>query len=179
VVVRDLVNAETVRMLCDGASDGRLIVSAIRAKDCAEALLRVLALKAPPAEFAENVTAVLSQRLVRKLCEHCKEAYVPTPQTLAQLGIPQGRVDVFYRPPQHAEEPCAACSGIGYVGRTAIFELLVVNPAVRKAVASNAKLEVLRQAARKAGMRTLQEEGIVLVAKGITSLPELSRVLKQ
>lgn len=180
VIVRDLVNAETVSMLCDEvASVGRLVISTIRAKDCAEALLRVLALKVPPAEFAENVTAVVSQRLIRKLCEHCKEAYGPTPQVLAQLGIPQGRVNVLYRPPQQTEEVCQACSGIGYVGRTAIFELLVVDDTVRNVLASTPKLDLVRQAARKAGMRTLQEEGIVLVAKGVTSLPELMRVLKQ
>ena len=180
VIVRDLVNAETVGMLCDEiASVGRLVISTIRAKDCAEALLRVLALKVPPAEFAENVTAVVSQRLIRKLCEHCKEAYGPTPQVLAQLGIPQGRVNVLYRPPQQTEEVCQACSGIGYVGRTAIFELLKVGDTVRNLLASTPKLNLVRQAARKAGMRTLQEEGVVLVAKGATSLPELMRVLKQ
>ena len=180
VIIRDLVNAETVSTLCDEISSvGRLVVSTIRAKDCAEALLRVLAMKVPAAEFAEQITAVTNQRLIRKLCEHCKEAYVPTPQVLGQLGIPPGRVDVFYRPPQQAEEVCEACSGIGYVGRTAIFELLVVDDAVRKVLASTPKLDLVRQAARKAGMRTLQEEGAVLVAKGATSLPELMRVLKQ
>jgi general secretion pathway protein E len=179
VVVRDLVNGETVSQLCDKVADGRLIISTVRAKECADALLRVLALKVPPAEFAQAVTAVLCQRLIRKLCEHCKEAYVPPPQVLAQLGIPQGRVSVFYRPPQQPQEMCQACSGIGYFGRTAIFELLTVDDGVRKVLASSPKLDLLRQAARKAGMRTLQEEGIVLVAKGVTSLPELMRVLKQ
>jgi type II secretory ATPase GspE/PulE/Tfp pilus assembly ATPase PilB-like protein len=180
VVVRDLVNAETVGMLCDQiANVGRLVVSTIRAKDCAEALLRVLALKVAPAEFAEQVTAVLSQRLIRKLCEHCREAYAPTPGVLAQLGIPQARVEAFYRPPQQTEEVCEACSGIGYVGRTAIFELMIVDDSVRRVLTSTPKLDLVRQAARKAGMRTLQEEGIVLVAKGLTSLPELMRVLKQ
>lgn len=179
VVVRDLVNGETVSHLCEEVSKERLIIGTVRAKDCAEAMLRVLALKVPPAEFAEVVTAVLSQRLIRKLCEHCKEAYVPPPQVLQQLGIPQGRVDVFYRPPQQAEEVCEACSGIGYVGRTAIYELLEVDDTVRQVLTSSPKLDLVRKAARKAGMRSLQEEGIVLVAKGVTSLPELMRVLKQ
>jgi len=180
VIVRDLVNAETVGMICREVGNiGRLVLTTVRAKDSAEALLRVLALKIPPAEFAEQVTVVLSQRLIRKLCEHCKEAYVPTPQVLQQLGIPPGRVDILYRPPQQPEDVCEACGGIGYVGRTAIFELLVVDDGVRRALASTPKLDVVRQAARKAGMRTFQEEGVVLVAKGLTSLPELMRVLKQ
>ena len=125
---------------------------------------------------------MVNQRLVRKLCDACKEAYTPPPQILQQLGIPEGRVQAFYRPPQpnpeEPKEPCEVCGGIGYLGRTAIFELLVVGDAVRKAL-TTAKLDLLRQAARKDGMKNLQEEGVLLVAKGVTSLPELMRVLKQ
>jgi type II secretory ATPase GspE/PulE/Tfp pilus assembly ATPase PilB-like protein len=184
VVVRDLVNGETVSLLCDAIPKNRLIVGTIRAKDCAEALLRVLALKAPPAEFAQGITAVLNQRLIRKLCPRCKEAYAPTPDMLQKLGIPQGKVEAFYRPPQppaegEKREMCPECTDIGYVGRTAIFELLLVDDTVRKTLVASPKLDLLRQAARKAGMRSLQEEGIVLVAKGLTSLAELMRVLKQ
>ncbi len=104
---------------------------------------------------------------------------------LQQLGIPEGRVQAFYRPPQptggrgETRDLCRVCGGIGYLGRTAIFELLVVGDAVRKVLAASPKLDLLRQAARKAGMKSLQEEGILLVAKGVTSLPELMRVLKQ
>lgn len=184
VVVRDLVNGETVSLLCDAIPKNRLIVSTIRAKDGAEALLRVLALKVPPAEFARGITAVLNQRLIRKLCPRCKEAYPPVWEMLQKLGIPGGRVEAFYRPPQppaegEKREICPECIDVGYVGRTAIFELLLVDDTVRKTLAASPKLDLLRQAARKAGMRSLQEEGIVLVAKGVTSLAELMRVLKQ
>ncbi len=71
------------------------------------------------------------------------------------------------------------CGGIGYLGRTAIFELLVVGDTVRRVLTTNPKLDLLRQAARRDGMSSLQEEGVLLVAKGVTSLPELQRVLKQ
>jgi type II secretory ATPase GspE/PulE/Tfp pilus assembly ATPase PilB-like protein len=190
VIVRDLANAQTVSILCQEAAGDRLIIGAVRAADSAEALMRVLALGVPPAEFAKTVTAVVNQRLVRKLCDSCKEAYAPTPEILSQLGIPEGRVKAFYRPPQPlpptdarsrepAKEPCRACSATGYLGRTAIFELLVVGDTVRKVLAKNPKIELLRQAARKDGMKSLQEEGALLVIKGTTSLPELIRVLKQ
>ena len=182
-VIRDLVDAATVEIICEQIAESRLIISTIRAKDCAEALLRVLALGVPPDQFAPSITAVLNQRLIRKLCESCKEAYAPTPQIFQQLGIPEGRVQAFYRPPQpNAEEPkppCQVCGGIGYLGRTAIFELLVVGDAVRRVLTTNPKLDLLRQAARRDGMSSLQEEGVLLVAKGVTSLPELQRVLKQ
>ena len=112
VIVRDLVNAETVGMLCAEIEEkNRLMIGTVRAKDSVEALLRVLGLGVPPAEFAKTVTAVLNQRLVRKLCEACKEAYTPPPQVLQQLGIPAGRVQAFYRPPQpNPEEPKELCT---------------------------------------------------------------------
>lgn len=182
-VLRDLVDGAMVEMMCEHIPDGRLMVSTMRAKDCAETLLRVLALGVEPATLAQSVTAVLNQRLIRKLCESCREAYAPTPQMLKQLGIPEGRVQAFYRPPQPNPEepkpPCEACGGIGYLGRTALFELLVVGDAVRKVLATSPKLDLLRAAARRDGMSSLQEEGVLLVAKGVTSLPELQRVLKQ
>lgn len=182
MVVRDLVNAETVGMLCEKAADNRMIFSTMRAKDSAEALLRVLAIGVPAAQFAKVVTVVVNQRLVRKLCDACKEAYTPPPQVLKQLGIPAGRVQAFYRPrqpnPDDPKEQCSACNGIGYLGRTAIFEILPVGDAVRKVLSNGPKLNLLRQAARKDGMKSLQEEGVLLVVKGVTSLPELMRVMK-
>jgi type II secretory ATPase GspE/PulE/Tfp pilus assembly ATPase PilB-like protein len=183
VIVRDLVNAETVRLLCQQIAKDRLMIGTVRANDCAEALLRVLALGVPPAEFGPSISGVICQRLVRKLCDACKEAYAPTPQVLQQLGIPEGRVQAFYRPPQpkpeEPKEPCAVCGGIGYFGRTALFEVLTVGDVVRKSLAAGAKLDVVRRAARKDGLKNFQEEGILLVARGVTSLPELMRVLKQ
>jgi type II secretory ATPase GspE/PulE/Tfp pilus assembly ATPase PilB-like protein len=163
----------------------------IKAKDAVEALLRVLMMKVPPAKFAPVVSASLNMRLVRKLCENCKQAYAPTPQILQQLGIPAGKVQALYRPhegplplPPDAPKdavpmPCRHCRGIGYKGRTAIFELLVMNDQLRKVLAKTPKIDILRAEARKAGFKNLQEEGIALVAKGTTSLPELLRVLKE
>ncbi len=181
LVIRDLVDAETTGLVCDGVEAGRLFITTNRAKDCAESLLRVLKLGAPPADVAESVLAVFNQRLIRKLCDACKEAYMPAPQVLQQLGIPEGRIQAFYRPPTQTEEKevCRECGGVGYKGRTAIFELLEVGDTVRKVMASAPKLDLLRQAAKKDGMRSLQEEGILMVAKGLTSLPELMRILKQ
>jgi type II secretory ATPase GspE/PulE/Tfp pilus assembly ATPase PilB-like protein len=179
-VIRDLDCQETATMVCEEVFNERILVSTIRAKDTADALLRVLALGVPPAKLAKSSLAVIGQRLIRKLCENCKVQYAPTPKILKQLGIPEGRVQAFHRPPQDAEieEICPECGGIGYYGRTAIFELSVVDDSVRRVLASSPNADTLRQALRKAGMQSLQQEGIVLVAKGITSLPELTRVLK-
>ena len=182
IVAPDLSDGKVTEILCHHACDGRLVISTVRAKDAAEALLRVLALKVPADDFAPAAKGVINQRLVRKLCEKCKEPYTPDPKLIQKLGLPPERVDTFYREPQNRteeDEVCDSCGGIGYQGRTAIFEFLLVNEALREAMAKRPKLDSLRNTARQAGNRTLQEEGIVLVARGVTSLPELSRVLKQ
>ena len=186
VVVRNFVNVESANLLCEAAAE-KLIIGTVRAKGCVEALWRTLSLGLRPAEFADVITAVVGQRLVRKLCSDCMESYAPPPQVLLQLGIPAGRIEAFYRPRQRPEQPnpkepyvpCRTCGGIGYLGRTAIFELLVVGDHVRKTLKANPNPDLLRRAAHKDGMKSLQEEGILLVAKGVTSLPELVRVLKQ
>jgi len=207
IVFSDLCNGATVDKLCGYANDpreGKLVIAGVRAQDACEALLRVLLLKADAKEFAKSVRAVLCARLVRKLNDTCKQPYTPPPQLLTKLGIPAGRVKVLYKewtpppPPTPEEEkeirkrkaklpPTACplceqdgplCNGIGYRGRTGIFELLDVDDQLREALVKEPKLEVLRKIARANGHRSLQEEGILLVAQGLTSLTELQRVLK-
>lgn len=178
IVLRELADRETVEFLCEQVEENRLVICGIHANDAAEALLRVLMLKVPPAVFAPAMLAVLNQRLVRRLCETCKEAYAPPAQILKQMRIPAGKIEAFYRPPQDPEEVCPDCRGIGYLGRTAIFELLIMDDPTREILAKKPKLDLLRRAARASGMRTLQEEGLLLVLQGVTSLTELSRVLK-
>lgn len=198
----DLCNAATANKAFDLVEDEkRLVVAGVRAKDATEALLRVLLLKANPGQFAKSVTAVVNMRLVRKLNDTCKQGYQPPPQLLQKLGIPQGRVKLLFRewqpPPPDPEEdkkkkkpelPPGACplcelegplcNGIGYRGRTGIFEFLEVSDKMRQALVKKPKLELLRKIARSEGQRGLQEEGILLVAKGMTSLNELQRALK-
>ena len=179
-ICRDLVDAESGTMLMNEVKDDRLIITCMPAREAGEALLRLLQMKLPQAQFASVVTGVLYQRLIRKLCPDCKVAYTPPADVLKKLGIPQGKVQQLYRPPkpEEVEKPCPTCQAIGYVGRTGIFELLEVNDQMREILAKQPSLELLKKAARADGQRSLQEEGILLVAKGITSLPELMRVLK-
>ncbi|MDG2385339.1 MAG: ATPase, T2SS/T4P/T4SS family [Pirellulaceae bacterium] len=181
VIVNELPNVETVQMLCDEASKDKLVITTVRAKEAVESLLRVLLMKVSSAKFAPAVAGVLNQRLIRRICEECKQGYEPSAQVLKKMGIPQGRVEHLFRPPDPSEQDkvCEKCNGIGYFGRIGIFELLVVDDEMRKALMKQPKLDVLRQISRQAGNRNLQQEGIVLVAQGITSVQELSRVLKQ
>jgi type II secretory ATPase GspE/PulE/Tfp pilus assembly ATPase PilB-like protein len=182
-VIHDLVNAETVGILCgDVVTNKRMVIATIKAREAAEAPLRVLAMDVPPSQLAQVITGVLCERLIRLLCVKCKEAFTPPPQVLQQLRLPPGSVQAFYRPPAPPEDPkqiCQACGGMGYKGRTGIFELLTFNDELRNTLNEVPKLEAIRAAARKSGHRTLQDEGLLLVAKGATSLDELIRVLKE
>jgi len=180
-VLRDFSNPEAQKLLLNEIrDDDRLVITNIHAKSASEALLRVLQLKLPQKEFASAVTAVLCVRLIRKLCDTCKVAYAPAPELLKKLNI-LGKVEAFYRvpKPEEIDKPCKACGGLGFMNRTGIFELLVVDDKIREILVKQPKLDLLTRAARLAGMRPFQEEGLVLVAKGITSLPELQRVLKE
>ncbi|HWB08095.1 MAG TPA: ATPase, T2SS/T4P/T4SS family [Pirellulales bacterium] len=183
LVVPDMKDADSAELLCDQTGLDRTVITTARAKETAEAVLRVMMLKMPGQKYADALKAAVNVRLIRKLCEKCKEAYAPPPQLLQQLGIPQGRIQALYRPPtpnpDQPQEPCKHCRGIGYYGRTGIFETLIVDDQVRQALLKKPQLDVVRQAARKAGMRTLQEEGLLLVVTGVTSLPELQRALKE
>lgn len=181
-VLRDFVNPESAKLLLDEIVDDRLVITTVRARDSAEALLRMLQMKVPHKQFVQHITAVLYQRLIRTLCPDCKVGFQPSPDVLKKLGIPQGKVSELFRPPKpeevDANKPCETCQGIGYRGRTGLFELLQANDAIREVLMKQPKIDLLRKAARASGQRSLQEEGILLVAKGVTSLPELQRVLK-
>ncbi len=180
LVMRNLPDGDTVKFLCDQVKEDRLIMTAVRAKDSSESLLRVMMLKVPPKDFAGAVTGAVCVRLIRKLCDQCKEPYPPPQELLKQLGLPPGKVQAFFRPPSEPDpkKPCPNCQGIGYKGRTGMFELLIVDDAVREVLLKSPKLDLVRAAARKGGMKTFQDEGLVLVVKGVTSLPELQRALQ-
>jgi type II secretory ATPase GspE/PulE/Tfp pilus assembly ATPase PilB-like protein len=181
LVVRTLTDVETAKFLCEQVGEDRLILTSIRAKDAAETLLRVLMLKVPPKDFVNAVSGIVCVRLIRKLCDECKEEYPAPPEILQQFGIPAGKVQSLYRPPTQTDpkKPCEKCQGIGYYGRTGLFELIVVDDGLREVLIKSPKLDLVRAAARRGGMKTFQEEGLVLVVKGVTSLVELQRALKQ
>lgn len=190
VCVRKLENAESTNLLLEQPNLERLVIAGMVATDSIEALLRVIALKCSREKFVKGVTAVLSGRLIRRLCDICKQAYPPPPQLLQQLGIPAGKIQAFYRPgppplpPDYEPDPtqpppvCPKCNGIGYYERAAIFELLEPSEDLRKALLKTNKLDELRQAAKKAGHNGLMEEGVAAAARGLTSIQEVIRVLK-
>src|SRR6185436_5310070 len=97
-VVPEMINAESLARMVDQVnSQEKAVITRVPAKDAVEALFRLIALKPPLAEFAQAVTCVLNARLIRKLCEGCRQPYQPPPQLLQKLGIPPGRVANFYK----------------------------------------------------------------------------------
>jgi len=121
------------------------------------------------------------------LCPKCKVKYKPNPDLLKKANLPADKISYFYRPPGEkqgaAEEEakkneCDHCNGTGYRGRTGVFELLALNEKMKEMIRDNPNLTAIRQEAIKAGMKTLQEDGLRQVIAGSTSIQELLRVCK-
>jgi type II secretory ATPase GspE/PulE/Tfp pilus assembly ATPase PilB-like protein len=189
VCLPEVASGQAVMQLCQWLqAEDKLGLISLRSKDAIDAIVRLLAMKVPPDVLASSLKGVVYTRLIRRLCETCRQAVQPTPELLQRLGIPPGRVNVLYQERQPLQpgqqrrrgepEICPDCQGVGYKGRTGLFELLVVDDKLRQAILKQAKPEVMRQIAKAAGNRTLQEEGVLLIALGTTSISELTRVLK-
>lgn len=184
VILRDIPTPEVMNeMLQEIEDEERFMITTVRAKDAAEALLRIMATKCDAEKWVRNVNGVLCQRLVRKLCEYCKEPYVPPTATLQQIGatekirIYRQPAPVQPKPGEDAPEPCAECRGLGYKGRVAMFELVVVGEETRKALLHTPKLELVRAALKKDGNNLMLQDGLRFVRDGVTSLQELKRAL--
>lgn len=181
VVYRDLPDGRVLEKLAQETENNRLVLTTVRAKDCCDALLKLMALQPPSKTFPEKVIGVVNQRVMRRLCDKCRQPYAPPAELLQRLGIPPGRIQAFFRPrvpTPEDKEVCPQCQGLGYFGRAAVFEVLAVNDNFRKILARRPDYATMRKAARAAGMATLQEEGVLLLAQGITSYEELMRVLQ-
>jgi len=183
IMIGEIRDAETATIACQAATTGHMVFSTVHANDTVTALFRLLDLGVEPFMLASALTAVLGQRLVRVLCENCKEPYKPKPEFLKKANLPADKVDVFYRKPtpvegQQQPQVCAQCGGTGYLGRTGIFELLVITEPMRDMIRENPSINALKAEARKNGMIYLQEDGLRQVIQGKTSIDELLRVVK-
>ena len=185
--VRDMSDPETVKTCCEALAheEERLFITMLRAKDGGEALQCLLSVNVPSEKIVPYINSVICQRLIRKLCPDCKEEYEPDPKVLQQLRLNPDRVKQLFRKrtplPPHEEAKrgiCPTCNGVGYFGRTALFELLMVSDAAKALLLSKANTATLRQQFNKEGQQTFLHEGIRLILKGDTSVEELSRVLK-
>ncbi|HSG70768.1 MAG TPA: ATPase, T2SS/T4P/T4SS family, partial [Planctomycetaceae bacterium] len=157
---------------------GHMVFSTVHANDTITALYRMLELGVEPFMISNSVSAIMGQRLARRLCKDCKEAYKPKEDVLKQAGLPADKVENFYRPPKNPEIVCETCGGLGYKGRVGVFELLVVTERMRDLIRDKANASAIKAEARKNGMLYMREEGLRLVAMGVTSVEEMMRVVK-
>jgi type II secretory ATPase GspE/PulE/Tfp pilus assembly ATPase PilB-like protein len=178
VMIGEIRDAETAKIACQAANTGHMVFSTLHANDTISALYRLTDLGVEPFLLASALSGILGQRLVRKLCDECKEKYAPKPELLKQAGLPADKVDAFYRPPSNSEAPCPNCGGLGYRGRMGVFELLVITERLRDMVRENAPVSAIRAEARKNGMLYMKEEGLRLVVKGNTSMQEMQTNVK-
>jgi type II secretory ATPase GspE/PulE/Tfp pilus assembly ATPase PilB-like protein len=170
-----------------GLQEKLALITELPAKDAASGIAKLYELTGDPKIVAEGLRGMISPKLLRKLCDDCKEGYRPNPKLLEKVGLPKS-TRVLYRPfkfkpvePARGEEevePCEKCGGLGYYGRAAMFEYIEMTDSMRKLVAAGKPPAELKAQARKENMPTLQQDGLRLVAEGKTSLEELQRVFK-
>jgi type II secretory ATPase GspE/PulE/Tfp pilus assembly ATPase PilB-like protein len=178
VMVGEIRDAETAKIACQAANTGHMVFSTVHANDTISAMYRLLDLEVEPFMLSTAISAILGQRLVRRLCDDCRQPYQPKPEAIKALGLPAEKIEAFYRPPPEGESQCAACGGMGYKGRIGVFELLVINERLRDMIREGATVQAVRGEARKNGMLYMKEEGLRLVIKGVTSLAELQTNVK-
>ena len=160
IMIGEIRDAETATISCQAANTGHMVFSTVHSNDAITALFRLLDLGVEPFMIASALSAVLAQRLVRMLCETCKEPYKPKPEFLKKANVPADKVDVWYKPPEAPQQVCPTCGGTGYMGRTGIFELLVITDAMRELIRENPSLTAIKAEARRNGMIYLQEDGL-------------------
>lgn len=178
IMIGEIRDQETATIACQAANTGHMVFSTVHSNDAVTALFRLLDLGVEPFMIASALSAVMAQRLVRLLCDACKEPYKPKPEFLKKANLPADKVDVFYRRPENPEQVCPQCGGTGYFGRAGIFELLVITEPIREMLRENPSLTKIKAEARRSGMIYLQEDGLRQVIQGRTSIEELLRVVK-
>jgi len=166
--VRDL---ETAQVAVQAALTGHTILSTLHTNSAAAAVTRLIDMGVEPFLITSTLNAVLAQRLVRRLCPHCREPFTPAPETLEALGVSPAGLERLWRP-----AGCAACGGGGFRGRIAVLELLVVDAEIERLVLARAEARDIQAAA---GMRTMLEDGLVKARAGLTTLEEVLRVTRE
>jgi general secretion pathway protein E len=170
--IRDL---ETAQIAVQAALTGHLVLSTVHTNDAASAMTRLLDMGIEHYLLTSTINAVLAQRLVRRLCPQCREAYRPEPEIVSRLelaALTDGE-PMLYRP-----AGCSACNGSGYAGRTMVLELMVMDDAIRSLVLRRAEAREIQASAVQSGMQTMYAHGMRKALAGITTFEEVLRVTR-
>jgi type IV pilus assembly protein PilB len=172
ILVGEIRDVETAEIAIQAALTGHMVFSTLHTNDSPATVTRLRDMGVQPFLITATVEAILAQRLVRRICKDCKEEYVPDADTLADLELTSDQVvgKTFFR-----GRGCDKCSGSGYKGRLGLYELLVMTDELRDLVVRNASTEEIRDLARKAGMVTLRDSGMVNMFEGHTTPDEVIR----
>lgn len=176
VMVGEIRDRETAEIAIQASLTGHLVFSTLHTNDAAGAVTRLVDMGVEPFLVASSVVCMMAQRLVRNLCPHCKKPVVPTESELRQLGFTRERfLEVT---PGHVYAPtgCQECLDTGYMGRTGIYELLVVDDEIRQLIMDNIDSNSIKKRAIGKGMLTLRDDGARKVMLGDTSIAEILRV---
>ena len=172
IMIGEMRDGETAQIAVQSSLTGHLVLSTLHTNTAASAVVRMQDMGVERYLITSTVNGVLAQRLVRRLCPHCKTPVQPDPALLQSSGL--GRF-LSGGAPVYEARGCDHCRGTGYQGRTAIHELLVVDEAMRSAILQGLDASALQSIAVKAGMYTLYDDGLRKVAAGVTSLDEVLR----
>ncbi len=175
VLIGEIRDAETAKIAVEAALTGHLVLTTLHTNDAPSAVNRLVEMGVEPFLVASAMDCVVAQRLCRRLCSKCRQAYVPSQQELLDVGFPwePGEpLPTLYRP-----AGCAACSRTGYRGRMALHEVMPISEEIERLTISRSSTEDVARSARSAGMVPLRQDGWLKVAQGETSIEEVLRVV--
>ena len=171
IMIGEIRDLETGEIAIQSALTGHLVLSTIHTNDAPSTITRLIDMKIDAFLVASAVSGILAQRLIRTICEDCKEPYTPNEEVLHSLNLDAGNNKyTFYK-----GKGCDACKGSGYRGRIGIYELMVINDTIRELILANAPVVEMKKVAKQHGMNTLREDGLKKVVNGITTIEEVFR----
>ena len=176
ILVGEIRDRETAEIAVKAALTGHLVFSTLHTNDAPSTITRLVDIGVDKFLVSTAVHTIIAQRLIRKLCNNCKEPANYTPEVLKTFGFSDEDIQTgqFF---VHNPKGCDRCNGIGYKGRTAVHEILRLDENIRKAINEGKTADDLREMVIKAGMRTLYKDGLIKMKKGITDIAEIERVL--
>lgn len=172
ILVGEIRDLETAQIAIQASLTGHLVFATLHTNDAPSTILRLLDLGVESFLLTATIEAVVAQRLVRKICTKCKEEFVPSEEHLMELNLRMSDVQgrTLYR-----GRGCTACTGTGYMGRMALFEIMLLDDELRELIMQQASTSVLQVESRKRGMRTLRESGLLALFEGQTTIDEVVR----
>ncbi len=169
IMVAEIRDQETASIATEAGLTGHFVLSTLHTKNAPGAIVRLLEMGVEPYLIASSLIGVLAQRLVRQLCQHCKTNYQPSPALLQSIGIKEASPTLQL----YKGTGCRECNHTGYLGRTGIFELMLVTDYMRQLILRKSSTAEIEIEARKTGMQTLRQDGIRKALQGITTIDEI------